>query len=513
MMSMRSRLDWKRAAAGAALMLSLLAPFGARGQVPSSNDLGRAERARDAIFELDVAGAKTILEGADPADSALALERARLAIYAQECDEAVAILARPDLAGTNEGAELGEIARGCARATAATVVTMDKERGVEVRLQDDEDGSLVPLLVDVAARARELLAKELGVTLPTPIHIVLVRDQLTLSAMTGLPEEAARTTGTVAVAKWGRVTMISPRATRDGYVWQDTLVHELTHLALTAGSRDRAPLWLQEGVAKREEVRWRPVEPLDDVPPIDAVAAIGMDKGLGRSIDKLGPSIAMLPTPEQAQVAFAEVSSFIRFWMKEAGDEALPQLLLRLKAAQSSDAVGKAIEDVSGVDFATWDKRWRAHLAATPRDLPPHLVPGGSVPNLREIGRRLRLGELLAARHHDQAAAIELARGQSMAPFDASLRCYLAATLLAQGYRDNAAALVEKVEDIHGGYGRWWSLHGLLTHGDDAETSFTRGVAIDPLDPNVACEEKSSPDLPKDPVRAAICEMARRAPR
>ena len=49
--------------------------------------------------------------------------------------------------------------------------------------------------------------------------------------MTGLPYESAKTTGTVAVAKWGRVTLLSPRASPHGYAWRDTMAHELTHLA------------------------------------------------------------------------------------------------------------------------------------------------------------------------------------------------------------------------------------------------------------------------------------------
>ena len=84
--------------------------------------------------------------------------------------------------------------------------------------------------------------------------------------MTGLPYKSAQTTGTVAVAKWGRVTILSPRASRHGYPWRDTLTHEMTHLAISMQSRERAPLWLHEGVARREETRWREPGPFDDRP-------------------------------------------------------------------------------------------------------------------------------------------------------------------------------------------------------------------------------------------------------
>lgn len=493
-----------------------IAPSPARAEVPQApvfapifGDEARAMRARDAITEMDLVEAQKILDGADMTDTALAIERGRYLLHAGDYDGAAAHLARPDLAATREGAMLGDIARGCARATAATVEVRDETGGVLVRLQDDDDRALVPLLSSTALRVREQLIKDLGVELPKPLRIDLVRDQFSLAAMTGLPEEAAKTTGTVAVAKWGRVTMISPRAAPRGYPWLDTLAHEMTHLALTKGTRDNAPLWLQEGVAKREETRWRAPEPFDDVPPVDAIAAIGLEKGLGRPITNLGPSIAMLPTPEQAHVAFAEVSSFIRFWAKEAGEGALPQLVIKLKA---SPDVSRAIFEITNADFAAWEKRWLAHLSAAPRDIPAALAPGAAIPGRAEIVKRVRLGGLLEGRGHHKEAAGQFARAQVLVPTDASVRCFLAAAALGAGDRGAAERLVERVEDVHGRYGRWWSLHGLLHPGLDAERSFALGVALDPLDPFVACEEKAPPALPSDPLRAAICAMARRAP-
>ena len=478
-----------------------------------SGDLMRASRARDAILELDLPAGQHALEGVDPADEALSVERARLMLFSGDYDGAVTLLSRADLAATEEGAELGYISAGCARGMAATVTVRDDARGVEVRLQDDEDRALVPMLADVAVLVQKTLIKDLGVELPRPLRVDLVRDQFTLAAMTGLPLEAARTTGTVAVAKWGRVTMVSPRAMPHGYPWLDTLAHEMTHLALSRGTRDKAPLWLQEGVAKREETRWREPQPLDDVPSIDVIAAVGLDKGLGRPIDKLGPSIAMLPTPEQAQVAFAEVQSFIRFWTKELGDDALPQLVLRIRALDDPSDVSRAIKEVSQVDFAEWDRRWRGHLATVSHELPADLTPGGSIPNVREIVKRVRLGELLRARGHFASAVGQLSRAQVIVPADASIRCFLAAALLGQGDRAAAAPWVETIEDVHGRQGRWWSLHGLLFADRDAARSFSYGVGLDPLNPAVACEELAEPALPGDAIRAALCEASRRIPR
>ncbi len=82
---------------------------------PLSGDLLRASRARDAILELDLPAGRRALDGADPADVALSVERARLMLFSGDYDGAVSLLSRPDLAATEAGAELGYISLGSAR--------------------------------------------------------------------------------------------------------------------------------------------------------------------------------------------------------------------------------------------------------------------------------------------------------------------------------------------------------------------------------------------------------------
>ncbi|MBI4702021.1 MAG: hypothetical protein HY744_12860 [Deltaproteobacteria bacterium] len=472
----------------------------------------QAARARKAILLMELDRAEEIL-GAGGDDADLAVERARLGLARGDCDGAAAGLRRPDLLDSDLGTELLGVALGCARGTAATVIATDGQRGVVVRLQDDEDRALVPLLTEAAAQVRAALAADLDVHLPSPIFIDLVRDQLTLCAATGLPEQAAQTTGAVAVAKWGRVVMLSPRVSPGGYPWLDTLAHELAHLAVARGTADRAPLWLQEGIAKHEETRWRSADPFDAVPSADAVAAIGLERGLGRPLDDLGPSIAMLPSPEQAQVAFAEVVSFLEYWLAEVGATALPELLRRIRDGPPGAEAGDAIATISGASLKEWDVRWRQYLAARPRSLPPSLAPGGQLPRAAELHRRVRLGELLAERGHHGAAAVELALGHELAPQEARVRAQLAAALVAAGDEANAAPLVEKAEGVLGPSGRWWSLHALLGGEQADPLARWRAAALSPLSPPVACWERPAPELPAEAPYRSLCEAARRAAR
>ena len=478
-----------------------------------ADDESRAREAREATLSLDVKRAHELLDPADGSDPLIALERARLAIYDGDYDGATTLLARPDLQRTDAGAELIAIAAGSARATAAAVTEVDVARGVTIRLQDESDRPSAPFLVEVAVAARQALARDLKVELPQPLRIELVRDLFTLSAMTGLPESAAQKTGTVAVAKWGRVTMISPRAVPRGYPWADTLAHEMAHLAQTRASGDRAPLWLQEGVAKREETRWRDERRFDDFPAADVVAAIGIEKKLAPPIDKLGGSIALLPTAEGAMVAFAEVSSFVRFFVKSTGDGALAELLVRLRTAEGKDFVDDALRGVTGASLADWNARWLGYLGTVKRELPPGVGLTGALPRESEIRRGLSLGELLRRRSHPGAAKTVLGPAQKLAPFDPLLRHRLATALIALGQQSEAEKLISRMEDLHSEFGPWMTLHGrwLSAQGqtEQANAAFRTGVELCPLDPEVACEGKLPPEVPESATKAPLCQAAR----
>ena len=292
-----------------------------------------------------------------------AIERARLSLFLGDCDTAGATLRT--LSGVKSAAALGELAKACSRATAGSVVVEDKAHGLWVRLQDVEDRVLVPILADVAARALAAIEHDLGIVMPRPLRIDLVRDLFSLSAVSGLPLQAAETTGTVAVARWGRVNMISPRAAPGGYPWEDTLAHEITHLALSRATRDMAPLWLQEGLAKRQEIRWRASRPFDGEPPVDWVARNALVSGESVGVDKLGPSIAMLPSADAATIAFAEVTSFVGYFAREKGRSGLKLLFadLRGMGPDNSDA---ALRSTSGYDLAEWIRLWQSYLLSLP---------------------------------------------------------------------------------------------------------------------------------------------------
>ncbi len=526
-LALRLRRVWPWVLGAAAVAI------GAPGAATAQFDA--AKTAQALISGLDYDEARRVLASADADDPRVLLERARLAIYELDCDGAATILARPEVEHAPGGEALADIARACQRVTAALASDRDPARGVEVFWQDEHDRALAPLLIDTVAQARDRLTRDLGVDWPRPTRVVVVRDLLSLSAMTGLPYESAQTTGTVAVAKWGRVTLLSPRASHHGYPWRDTVAHELTHLAVTRASRDRAPLWLQEGVAKREEVRWRDPGPFDDRPPPEAVVQRGLELGLGVPLDKLGPSIAMLPSADAAMIAFAEVTSFVRFYAdSEAGGRqdagtggALPSLFAELRDGKDPD---EALLAASGADLKAWDVRWRTYLASRPATPVPMLLGLGKphqasheVDTLRDLRDRTRLAQLLMTRSHAPEALKELERidlthapvsneGWDRAMGDPSIRWLKGRALEEVGRREEAEPLMADPSEVLSSYGPWWATRGrwARVRGDEpvATSSFREAVAADPFDPEGACESLDflapvDPPAPGGPAAAS----------
>jgi hypothetical protein len=480
-----------------------------------------AENADDAITELDLERARKLLEGAKGDAESLGLTRARLSIYAGECDLAQAQLSAPTLGESREGAPLRALAESCARATAAGFVIEDRARGIVLRLQDDADRVLAPFLFDVAAQSRDALARDLGKELPRPLRIDLVRDLFSLSAVSGLPLSAAETTGTLAVARWGRVIMLSPRATPRGYPWQDTLAHELTHLVVTRASRDHAPLWLQEGIAKREESRWRAARPFDDPTWADATARAALESGRSVGIDNLGPSIAMLPTPEQASTAYAEVASFVTYFIAESGRPALELLFLDLKGTHRAEG-GPALLSVSGYDLSQWNRRWQSALLAVPaRDPRAERQELPRTTNIRALARKSRLGDLLAERGAAKAALSLYDEALELGPHEPSVRFRAAWTSLSVagiepgGWRTRLGTLA----GVRGAHGGWMALEGRRLREDgsatEAATTLEHALGLDPLTEEVACEgrpERSSggdPQAAPAPQKKRLCDAVR----
>ena len=193
---------------------------------------------------------------------------------------------------------------------------------------------------------------------------------------------------------------------------------------------DRAPVWLQEGLAKFLERRWR--EPAGGrIPPaMEHLLAKALHSGKLIPFDAMHPSMAKLPSAEDATLAFAEVANAIAYLHQKGGMAALRDAIKRVAAGEDARA---AVAAAAGGSWADFERGWRAFMAAQHYktfpaiDIPTtHIRKPGAIASGRKPSeedalsstlkagapfRHLRLGNMLLRRDRPRAAVAEYEKG------------------------------------------------------------------------------------------------------
>jgi len=419
-------------------------------------------------------------------------------------------------AGQYEAAAAGiaEIGKGSGSATAlgeladVIVDTYEMTRGYEtfssenfeVSYAPGPDEILVPYAIDTLKATAEALEAELGVKMLSPVRLEIYPDAESLARVTTLSVEAIRNTGTIALSKWGRLMIASPGTLMHGYPWLDTIAHEYVHLLLTKASLDRSPVWLQEGLAKFLETRWRNDAPSLRMDP--AARQLLYNAAQANELldfDQLHPSIALLPTQEAASLAFAQVSSFIAMYYRDYGSEGVQQALYLV--SQGEDA-RRALASVAGVPWKTLESRWKKILSAQPKPPSARLLPrrlSGEATEQDELAgvelerarNYLRLGDLLWTHSRPAAASVEYAKAHKVAPGDPVVASRYARSAIAGGRPKEALAPLMLTLERYPTHAP--ALSSLATamfrtsKRDLAEKAANQAIALNPFDPQPHC--------------------------
>lgn len=301
-----------------------------------------------------------------------------------------------------------------------------------------KDAVLALWALDALEGIHAALEADLGYAPKGKVRVEIVSSAGELSKVSTLTKEAIRTTGTIAICKFNKLMVTSPRAVLKGYDWLDTLAHEYVHLVVSQKSRNTVPIWMHEGLAKYLESRWR--GPAGGAMTPSTLALLGSRVRSNTLVPfaKMHPSMALLPTAEDAATAFAEVFFAIHLIDTESGPRPLDRLLTEM-AKGTSDKL--AVEAVTRKKWPDFERAWMAHLKKQPFPaelIPPsahekkQLVEGGSdkapeKKNARDVSfgdfaevketparKAAHLGELMrerkrmvaAAEHYERAVAL-----------------------------------------------------------------------------------------------------------
>lgn len=525
---MSGRRSQRRANAAGASLLVLLLTAGAALAAPGLEQ--QAQRVRELLAEWrpqDAERALAPLLRIAPDDPAVQRAAAELRFRQGRYDDARRLLDR--LLATPAGRGSASVKRLAAlvQSTAETVKGYRQEKppgGHFVFRTSGRDRYLVPFASETLEAVRERLQKDLGYVPPAPILVEIYPRPADLARVSPLTEQDIERSGTIALCKYQRLMIVSPRALLRGYGWRDTLAHEYTHLVVSRLSHNRVPIWLHEGLAKLFEARWR-LPPAANAPltPIQRhLLASALSKGTLIPWAKMHPSMAKLPNQRATALAFAEVQTALAFVTSRVGIDGLRRLIAALRAGQDD---WSALRSVTKLSRAAFTKGWKQYLRGLKLErkagleLEP-LVFGKARSKEQRIAkirlekarRYFRLADLLRQRNLLHAAALEYEKARSLGGArdsfvaNALARTYLQLKLPERAI-DVLKPVIEYYPEIAGVQATLGAAYLAAAQRKEAAAHLEVALRINPFNPQIHCDLAQA--LPAGPAASRHVKLCK----
>ncbi len=406
-----------------------------------------------------------------------------------------------------------------------------------IRYAPGPDAAIAQLAGEVLDAAWLRIGADLGLSPVDPIRVELLGSPSDLAKLSPLTETDIETTGTIALSKYNKLMVVSPRATIFGYPWMDTLAHEYTHLIVSRVSHDTVPVWMQEGIARLEQTRWRAEPELALTATEHALLATALKKGRLITFEEMHPSMAKLPSQEAAALAYAEVYTLVEWMQTKVGYAGIRD---SLAAQRDGKSAKRAVADALGLPWTAVEKEWHAGLKtsakAAPGDRgvtrvgkPIKFGKGGKDSEnvgIEAVGvkarKHARLGGMLRARGRLEAAAVEYEkalattgtsaeRAATDQPFVAGK---LARTLVELGRFDRAIELATPLVAADSGDAVAAVTLGMARvekqQWPEAIVAYEQALRISPFDPTTRCglaEAYSRVADPRSVRERSACEL------
>ena len=300
-------------------------------------------------------------------------------------------------------------------------------------------------------------------------------------------------------SKYNKLMVVSPRATLFGYPWMDTLAHEYTHLLVSRISHDTVPIWLQEGLARFEQTRWRRPPEVVLSATEQALLTTGLRKGRLITFDEMHPSMAKLPSQEAAALAYAEVYTLVGWMQQKIGFKGLRELLI---AQRDGKSARRAVSEAMNLAWPIVEKEWHAHLkigdgkarAGRPIKFGKGGVDSENV-GIETVSARARkharLGGMLRARGLLEAAAIEYEKALAASGPEPFVATKLARTLVELGRYDRAIELATPLAgaDDHDAVAAvtLGMARSARHEWPEAIAAYEQALRVSPFDPQTRC--------------------------
>jgi tetratricopeptide (TPR) repeat protein len=219
-----------------------------------------------------------------------------------------------------------------------------------MKYQDPRDRLLVSAGLQTLESCYQEVGADLDIYPKNKVQVEIYPTSADFITVSTLTEKEVDATGTIAICKFNRLMLTSPRVTLRGYRWQDTLCHEYTHYLIVLKTGNNAPVWLHEGIARVEEKRWEKKADFRIAPDTASILASAARRHDFVPISKIHPSMAKLTDHYEAGLAFAQVELILTSLIEKQGLVSLRELLTSLRAGQNSSTLLARVFQISKLD-------------------------------------------------------------------------------------------------------------------------------------------------------------------
>jgi cytochrome c-type biogenesis protein CcmH/NrfG len=513
------------AAALALVVAGASAPSDAKRDRTVSGDVIKASRFLQTARLDDARTVLADLEKRAPGTAEVKWLAAELAFQSGDYAGAIKQLDKlPDTAVDGLVGQIRRLATGTLGVTETFVEVKSPKGRFIIRHAPGPDAAIAGLAGEVLDAAWEAVGDDLGLRPADAIRVELLGAPADLAKLSPLTETDIETTGTIALSKYNKLMVVSPRATIFGYPWMDTLAHEYTHLIVSRLSHDTVPVWLQEGLARFEQTRWRTAPELRLSATEHALLAAALKKGRLITFDEMHPSMAKLPSQEAAALAYAEVYTLVAWLHGKVGYKGIRDALA---AQRDGKSARRAVAEALGMSWTAVERAWNTHLraqpaAVTPRAGKPIRFDKGGVDSenvgLEQVSaqarKHARLGGMLRARRMLDAAVVEYEKAITIGGRDPFVTGKLARTLVELGSTARAIELATPLAaaDPHDAVAAVTLGMARTARQEWAQaiTAYEQALRVSPFDPTTRCGLAEAYTRRSDPRAArerAACEQ------
>ena len=384
-----------------------------------------------------------------------------------------------------------------------------------------KDSVLVEWAGDVLETMHEAMADDLGFVAGKPIRVEFLPKSVDLAGLSPLTKTDIKTTGTIALCKYNKLMAVTPRATYFGYPWMETLAHEYVHFAVSKLTKNKAPVWLQEGLARFFQSRWQEKTEHRLRNHDKALLKKALDDNELITFDAMHPSMAKLPSQEAGQLAYAEVLTMISYLHKKKGLAGLRSMLAR---HDDHHDARQWVAAEYGAPWPTIERNWKRHLknvVKNDRNAEFNPSEGDTIeftdsPKPKESDapryahlknpkarKHARLGGILRARGHDESAALQYEKAlRHMQKIDTTIaeklsRTYLDLTRHEDAFRLSYPQL--KRDGLKASVALTAGLSAMaLEKWQEAKRGLLKALESSPFDPKVRCGLAKTFEILKD---------------